>query len=450
MKALPPPQSATAAVLFSDASELINAMRLQGHPIVRRVNRSYKPWREVRPIARQENLDPEQVWKAVKVIRLGARRELPLVRSEGGTFGFTETPVMREMLHRTDQLLGGGGAAAFESHEGLVSDPAMRTRFAIRSMMEEAIESSRIEGAVTTRAEALNLLRSGRPPHTDHERMVANNYAAMQLIKKWLSRELTIDMLHELQRTVTAGTLTDVGHAGRFRLADEPVRVEDVRTNEIIYTPPPAVGLPDRMKKVIEFANFKHTGDNFIHPIVKACVLHFIIGYEHPYCDGNGRTARAIFYWLVLKSGYRVFEYLVVSELIRKSFAKYAEAYLNTETDDGDLTYFIFYKLRVICRAIERLTQHLEAEEVKIRRSLRLAAVDPTLNLRQRLLLDHAIRHPKTVYTVKSHATSNRITPNTARHDLEDLVRRKLLNTFKVGRTVSYLLAPDADSRLGA
>ena len=33
----------------------------------------------------------------------------------------------------------------------------------------------------------------------------------------------------------------------------------------------------------------------FVHPVVKAMALHFAIGFIHPFVDGNGRTARALF-----------------------------------------------------------------------------------------------------------------------------------------------------------
>jgi len=447
MKATPPPESATGAKFFSDPGAMARMFPLLSRPLVARINRTYKPWRAVKPMALQEGLDPLDVWRAVKFHRMGGRRPLPFVRSGGGSFGFTETPVMREQIHRIDQLLG-GGVAAFESQQGLISDPAMRARFAIRTMMEEAIESSRIEGAVTTRSEALDLLRSGRPPKTEHERMVSNNYAAMQDIKKWLDRDLTIERLHALQATLTRDTLADSSQSGRLRITKDKVRIIDERDGSLVFEPPPAEGLRARVEGICDFANRRHSGDEFIHPIVKACILHFMIGYEHPYCDGNGRTARAIFYWFALKSGYRVFEYMAVSELIRKSWSKYATAYLNSELDDGDLTYFIFYNLRVITLSIDRLNEHLAKEEAKIRRSLQLASADPDLNLRQRLLVDHAIRHPRTVYTVRSHSTSNRITPMTARADLVGLVKRRLLRTYKVGRTVSYVLAPDAHRTL--
>jgi Uncharacterized conserved protein len=280
--------------------------------------------------------------------------------------------------------------------------------------------------------------------------MVFNNYAAMQRIKEWTDRPLTIDFLLELHRILTHGTLRHEAQGGRFRKPEERVAVVDDRTSETVYVPPPADGLSDRVQRICDFANTSHTGANFIHPIVKACILHFAIGYEHPFVDGNGRTARAVFYWMALRSGYRIFEFLVISELIRKAFAAYPQAYLDTELDDGDLTYFIRFKLRIINQALNRLSEYLHEEQEKITRSLRLARLDPDLNLRQRILLEHALRHPKTVYTVRSHANSNRIASITARQDLEYLVRRGLMNTFRVRREVHYVPAPDLMARLGS
>lgn len=44
-----------------------------------------------------------------------------------------------------------------------------------------------------------------------------------------------------------------------------------------------------------------------------------MIAYMHPFVDGNGRTARALFYWYMLKSGYWLTEYLSISRVIAKS-----------------------------------------------------------------------------------------------------------------------------------
>lgn len=424
-----------------------HVLGLLADPVVRTANARYRPWRKVRPIARSAERDPSSIWAAVKLARLSVWRELPLRAADGCPFGWALFPSLNEELHRIDQACGGGAVVALDSPTGLLSDPEVRKRFIIRTTMEEAIESSRIEGAVTTRELALELLRSGRPPKTTAEVMVANNYAAMQKIKTWLKRPLSPEMLCELQAILTRGTVED-DKAGRFRCSDERVAVVDDRTNDIVFTPPPAELLAERIAAVCDFANDTHTGDRFIHPIVKASALHFMIGYEHPFVDGNGRTARAVFYWHALRTGYRVFEYLAISELIRAAYAKYPQAFIDTETDDNDLTYFIAYKLGVIRRALNRLAEHLRQEEEKITRSLRLVRLNPGLNLRQRLLLEHALRHPKNAYTAKSHARSNSISTMTARADLEQLQQRGLLSSYKVGREVHYVLSPDLPDRL--
>jgi Fic family protein len=417
-------------------------------PAVHECNAKYRPWRTLRAVAKQQGFKPADLWAAAKLARLGYWRTLPIVDDRSQPFGFCQMPAIYEMLHTIDQATGGGGVASIEGPGALLGDPAFRQRFVIKSLMDEAIESSRLEGAVTTRQAAIELLSTGRTPVSDYERMVANNYQGMQKIKDWLDRPLSIDMLHELQTILTAGTLPDLGQAGRFRLSHENVRVEDERTGDVVFTPPSADTLPKRVQAICDFANRKHTGDAFIHPIVKGCMLHFLIGYEHPYVDGNGRTARAVFYWFVLRSGYRIFEYLVVSELIRKAYAEYPQAYLDSETDDGDLTYFVRYKLNVIVRAIDRLHEYLDAEQRRIEEAIHLTALDPGMNLRQRLVIEELLKRPKTAITVRSYATTNQITQITARTDLEGLRKRGLLNAFKIRQQRNYLLAPDVQKRL--
>jgi Fic family protein len=330
----------------------------------------------------------------------------------------------------------------------LQRDAQLLERQAINTTMGEAAESSIMEGAATTLARALDMLRSGRPPRTVGERMVMNNYFAMQQIKQWLDRPLSIEMLLEIQELLTEGTLDEPGGVGRLRADSDLVRIVDTRNNETIFTPPPVGFLGGLLRSACEFANKDHTGPEFIHPIVKATILHFLIGYAHPFVDGNGRTARAVFYWFALRHGYGVFEFLSISEIIRKGYAKYPQAYLDSELDDGDLTYFVLYHLDAIQQALDRLAEHVEREQERTRRSEPLLKLAKDLNLRQRLLLEHALRHPLTQYTVKSHMNSNGIVAATSRADLDDLVRRRLMVTSKKGKQVLYLIAPGLEDRL--
>lgn len=408
----------------------------------------YCPWRKVRPIARNLGLKPESAWAMVKGSRLFGWRSLEILQADSSSFCVCLGPHALEPLHRIDRATGGGGPAILAPETGDLGDESMRLRLRFKSLMYEAAESSLIEGAATTRKEAVELLRSGREPATTGERMVVNNFVAMQRIKNRLDHALSLEMLIELQTILTRGTLTKPDEAGRLRRPDEDVRVVD-DLGEAIFTPPTAADLPQRLESLCRFANTDHSrGPDFLHPIVKACILHFMVGYEHPFCDGNGRTARAVFYWFALRSGYDIFEYTAISELIRKGYARYPQAFLDSELDEGDLTYFVLYHLDIIEQSLDRLAERLRHEQAKIQRSRAFLRVAKNINLRQRLLLEHALRHPLTHYTVKSHANSNGIVLATSRADLDELVRLRLMVTTKKGKQVLYLAAPGLDARL--
>jgi len=433
--------------VLQDASRLRRVVSLESHERIALLTAKYRPWRKVRRIARDIGVDPLEAWCFLSLIRASNRAQLPLRSAEGRAFRYSVGPTMLEPLHRIDVAVG-GGATAFDNTDGVLADPDNQRRFRIRTLMDEAIESSRIEGAVSTRKNAIELLRSGRTPSTRHERMFVNNYAAMGEIKQRLAEPLSVAMLLDLQRILTQGTLAHEDEGGRLREPREDVRIVDDRDGTVVFVPPDATGLERRLDAVCDFANQTHAGDRFIHPIVKACILHFMIGYEHPFVDGNGRTARAVFYWAALRQGYRIFEYLTISDIIREGTSKYPQAYLDSELDAGDLTYFILYKLGVIEQALGRLAAHLSREETKIKQSEVFVRVSKDLNLRQRLLLSHALRHPKTMYTVKSHATSNGITENTARADLLGLELKRFLAKFKDGKTIVFQIAPGLAAKL--
>lgn len=432
--------------LFTDTDRFRRAMALV--PRLGKLADAYRPWRKVKAIARDMGFDPADAWTALKVLRFSGHRSLSLLQIDGSPFTINLGNHLLEPLHRIDRATGGGGAAATESSEGLLADETHRTRLAVRSLMDEAIESSLIEGAATTRKIAIEMLRENRAPKSKGERMVANNYVAMQWIKQRLDVPLSEKMLLELQGMLTEGTLDESSQSRRYRRSDEDIRVVDDRESKDIFVPPPAEQVSARVAALCEFANQEHRGSQFIHPLVKASILHFMLGYIHPFVDGNGRTARAVFFWHALRSGYRIFEYMPISDRIRAGYAKYPQAYLDSELDGGDLTYFVMYSLEIIEQSLDRLAEHLRREEARIQSAAKLLRISTNLNLRQRLLLEHALRHPLTQYTVKSHKNSNGITPVTARADLEGLVKLRLMTTLKRGKEVIYMASPKLAERV--
>ena len=145
---------------------------------------------------------------------------------------------------------------------------------------------------------------------------------------------------------------------------------------------------------------FANEDDEFIHPIVRAIILHFLIGYIHPFNDGNGRTARALFYWYALKHHYDLLEYISISRIFVHAPVQYTRAYQLTETDSNDMTYFIDFNIHIISRALDALKQYLVHKKEEEAESLSLVEQIPGSSFRQAEILRDFIRHPTRYYAI--------------------------------------------------
>lgn len=409
---------------------------------------AYAHWDSLRFRPPPEGLSHEQWWLAVKLARLAQRRVLPFTDQAGNPFVYSMPDQVLAALHEIDSQASGRIALP----EPVVG-PETRDRYIFNSLIEEAITSSQLEGASTTRPVAVEMLRSGRKPRDRHERMIVNNFSAMREIQAGRDKPLSPGRVLELQRMLTIGTLDDPEAAGRLqRPHEQRVKVVHNASQEVLHEPPPAEQLEARLERLVRFANDVSANGEcaFIHPVIRAIVLHFMLAYDHPFADGNGRTARALFYWCMLRHGYWLFEFVSISRILKAAPARYGRAFLYTETDDNDLTYFIDHQLKVIRRALAELEDYLRHKEEAIRRiEVRIKQSD--LNYRQLALLSHAVRHPGHRYTTRSHRSSHNVAYATARQDLLDLASRGLLIGRKMDRKTMVFVAPaDLEARLDA
>lgn len=407
----------------------------------------YLHWDELRHRPPPNKLSPEQWWAGVKMARQGMLKNLQLFDKHNQPIRFAMPDPVLRTLHEIDRHAAGEIAM-----ERQVVSGEDRDRYLVSSLIEEAITSSQLEGASTTREAARDMLRSGRNPRDRSERMVLNNYHVMDRIRGLKDEPLSTDRILELHSIVTDGTLQQTDAAGRFRRPDERITVMDATQTVVLHEPPEAESLPRRMRQLCSFANEEHSNEYFVHPVVRAILVHFMLGYDHPFVDGNGRTARALFYWNAARSGYWLMEYLSISRLMLRAPAQYARAYLHTETDENDATYFIIHQLEIIQRAIHGLHEYLERkirEQESAERLLhRAPLLADQLNHRQIALLSHAMRHAGHGYTVKSHERSHRITTQTSRTDLLKLAELGLLEKRKRGRAFVFHAPADLPQRI--
>lgn len=433
-----PPEPPSLDGLWSDAEQM---MKVFSQPTSHLVNGKYLHWDKVRFHKPPGDLTHTEWWHAIKFKREVQYKSLPLKDKEGKPFKYLVADPMPEKIHRL--ALGAGGHIGMADQ---ITNPETKDQYYVSSLMDEAITSSQLEGATTTRLIAKEMIRSGRPPRDKSEQMILNNYLAMKSIHDLKDSPLTQDLVFSIHKIVTKQTLDDSTGAGRFRNADEIVRVEG-NYGEVYHEPPHADELESRMADMCRFANGE-TPEGFLYPVLRSIILHFWLSYDHPFTDGNGRTARALFYWSMLKHGYWLCEFISISQIIRKSPVRYGRAFLHTETDGNDLTYFIIYHLDVILRAIDELHAYIDRKTNEVHKLEGELRGIIALNHRQRALISHALRHPHARYTIESHRTSHNVVYETARTDLLDLKDRDLLNGIKVGKTWYFLPAEGIDQKL--
>ncbi len=405
----------------------------------------YLHWSKLRHLEPPEGFSSEDWWLAIKLARGSVRHALPLEDKAGRPFSYSDSSYLYRMLHEVDRDASG----RIELPADVVSTDS-RDRYLVNSLIEEAITSSQLEGAATTRRVAKEMLRTGRPPRDRSERMIANNYRGMEFLRELGRENLSASVLLELQRTLTDGTQDDPDVVGRFRLPTDRVLVVDQRDGTVLHEPPDAADMGKRMERLLAFANATDDAA-FVHPAIRAILLHFMIGYEHPFVDGNGRTARALFYWAMARFGYWMTEFLSISTVIHKAPAQYARAYVFSETDDNDVTYFLDYNLRVIRQSIRQLHAYLarKAREMHdVQRLLERSVPAAILNYRQVALLISMRKRPDMAHTIEGHRRSHNVTYQTARTDLLKLAESGLVASARRGRPFVFTLARDFDERL--
>lgn len=408
-----------------DRKTLVNAL-LKGidpniMPVVDKVNADYEYWDKAKYKKLPEGFTPQMLWTNVKASRL--RSTIPVWNKYG--INLCVTSQMQRLCHEFDMKFG-----SFWEVEG-DSQSAEKKYYLSSSLMEEAIYSSKMEGASTTRIVAKDMLRKKKSPQNKSQQMIVNNYNTIQYIVEHKEQPLTEELLLTIHRLMTEKTLDNPEDAGRFRTNDKVV-VADMVEGDIIYTPPSFQEIPEFVESLCNFFN----NDNprtFIHPIIRGIIVHFMLAFMHPFVDGNGRTARALFYWYMLKEGYKLTEYMSISRVIAKSKANYEKAFRYVENDGNDVGYFVAYNLGALEKSFQQLRDYIQRKQ-REKRAASSFMMAGNINQRQALILQQLKEEPDTIFTVKDVQEQFSVSSMTARKDLADLVQQGYLTEIALNK----------------
>jgi Fic family protein len=277
--------------------------------------------------------------------------------------------------------------------------------------------------------------------------MIVNNYNTINFIRDNSKEDLTPALVMKIHEMMTEGALDIPDAAGRFRREDENIVVGNGITGETVYVPPTAAGLPHFVECLCALFNDK-SQEVFIHPIIRGIIIHFLVAYYHPFADGNGRTARALFYWYMMRNNYWLVQYLSISRIIKGSKKSYEKAYLYAEHDTNDIGYFIQYNLNVLHKSFDELRKYLERKHGEKRKSERLLRLGD-VSKRQAEILNRYIENPDEVITSNSVIHRFNVSPGTAKADLKDLTAKGYLKEISLNRrTKGYIRSDEFTNRL--
>ena len=225
-------------------------------------------------------------------------------------------------------------------------------------IIDEAFYSSAIEGAFSTRAKAHELIQSGKRPESVDERMIVNNYEALRFVLDHLDSPINEALVLEIARILTEGTLEQDTKAG---WRDGPVQVVSGR-QEVVYTAPGA----DQIRPMLDDL-FAFLASEDIHPVIKSCAAHIYFVTIHPLFDGNGRTARALAYMILLQAGYNFFRQVPISGLLAQERFRYYKSIRASQdpANGNDFTYFVEYYTDMLYRSVSGIHRHM-SEKTKV------------------------------------------------------------------------------------
>jgi Fic family protein len=298
-----------------------------------------------------------------------------------------------------------------------------KDEFLINAKIEEAITSAIYEGANSTRAKAKQLIASNQKPKNKDEWMIVNNYNAMKWIKENSYKAISTDLIQDIHAIVTTNTLSgdDAAFSGKFRndtvYIGNHVGIEYGKINEV---------LNETIKLCVD-------NKRYLHGLVKGILLHYFIAHVHPFFDGNGRTARTLFYFKSMKNDLKFVELLSVSAYLKNNGNRYEKAFDNVVNNQYDLTYFVDFCLDSLLTALKRV-------EDKIKYLFKISDIQKEYNLTntQIMLLQKLALNKFVTISSNEYSKERGRTREIGRKELKDLFKKKFLIEKKQGKKLVY------------
>ncbi len=342
--------------------------------------------------------------KEEKMRRLSDRVKLPLVGLNGEDIYITD---LKKLEHKA-QLLRKVYADVPEEYR------------VTSVILLDAHSSATIEGAHTTVERMEKCLDA---PETKDEVMVANTYKGCMYA---YDHQIEESNIRELWDIIVKDVCENRECAGALYREGMVYIGNETKTE---HSPAKAEDIPQLMKMLFAFENSFE-----LDPLIKSFVFHFYFVYVHPFCDGNGRTARTINSSQLYFAGFPKVKSIAIATAINRTLSGYyksirdCEIVIDKKKKDGwlDLSPFIDYMQTAF-------------EESMINARLSNNALSET----QKKILDRMNRVGNNAeITVKKAMEITKLTESGTRKALNNLAIEGYLTIDKSGKSFVYILSP--------
>ena len=221
--------------------------------------------------------------------------------------------------------------------------------YGLKAMEEEIASTLTIENIDYTRDSVRRIL-SGHAPKDESENRILGMKIGFDFISNPCN-EISVSNIYTLYQTAIGAYVEEDDRLQPGQL----YRNDDVFVmgSKVEHTGLPWKKLPEYMAELAAFIN----EDSEIDDLTKAAIIHFYIAYLHPYFDGNGRMARLMHLWFLVRKGYPSALFIPLSEYVGKSKAKYYDAFTLAEDNARisgvmDVAPFVVYFTEEVYRKL--------------------------------------------------------------------------------------------------
>ncbi|MCR4305511.1 MAG: Fic family protein [Candidatus Daviesbacteria bacterium] len=279
--------------------------------------------------------------------------------------------------------------------------PAWEAKFRKEAMERTVHHGTRLEGNPLSPEEVRDVLEGEEVIARDRDVQEVINY---RNVLKFIdgvhtqigssgSYSFTIETILEMHRLTTDKILAPES-SGQFRLRQ--VVIKNTKTDQVSYTPPPAVEVPYLVEDLINWINSDE--GRGIHPIIKAGIIHYELARIHPFVDGNGRVARAVATLILFLDNYDIRKFFSFEEYFDENPMQYyltlqaVSNQLVLDTHERDLTPWLEYFVEGVAIELNRVKEKVQRISVDARIKDKLGK-QLMLNERQMIIMEYIHRH---------------------------------------------------------